>query len=75
MGPVSLVFFEGSFPGFFSGSLKGDPWGSLRGVIWGSLSEGCWVSFWGSPKLYIPSTLNIYFILWHTQLIVCAVKC
>ena len=26
-------------------------------------------------KLYIPSTLNIVFILWHTQLIVCAVKC
>ena len=48
MGPVSLVFFEGSFPGFFSGSLKGDPWGSLRGVIWGSLGEGCWVSFLGS---------------------------
>ena len=23
-------------------------------------------------KLYIPSTLNIDFILWHTQLIVCA---
>ena len=27
------------------------------------------------PKLYIPSTLNIDLILWHTQLIVCAVKC
>ena len=26
------------------------------------------------PKLYIPSTLNIGLILWHTQLIVCAVK-
>ena len=26
-------------------------------------------------KLYIPSTLNINLILWHTQLIVCAVKC
>ena len=25
-----------------------------------------------SPKLYIPSTLNIDLILWHTQLIVCA---
>ena len=24
------------------------------------------------PKLYIPSTLNIELILWHTQLIVCA---
>jgi hypothetical protein len=27
------------------------------------------------PKLYIPSTLNIELILWHTQLIMCAVKC
>ena len=27
------------------------------------------------PKLYIPSTLNIGLILWHTQLNVCAVKC
>ena len=26
------------------------------------------------PKLYTPSTLNIDFIQWHTQLIVCAVK-
>ena len=26
-------------------------------------------------KLYIPSTLNIDLKLWHTQLIVCAVKC
>ena len=26
-------------------------------------------------KLYIPSTLEIDLILWHTQLIVCAVKC
>ena len=24
------------------------------------------------PKLYVPSTLNIELILWHTQLIVCA---
>ena len=26
-------------------------------------------------KLYIPSTLNIDFILWHTQLIVYVLKC
>ena len=26
------------------------------------------------PKLYIPSTLNHDYLLWHTQLIVCAVK-
>ena len=32
---------------------------------------GRWPS-WASPKLYIPSTLNIDLILWHTQLIVCA---
>ena len=30
--------------------------------------------FWTRPKLYIPSTLNFDLILWHTQLIVCAVK-
>ena len=29
-------------------------------------------SLW--PKLYIPSTLNIDYLHWHTQLIVCAVK-
>ena len=28
-----------------------------------------------SSKLYIASSLNIDLILWHTQLIVCAVKC
>ena len=32
-----------------------------------------WIS--GCAQLYIPSTLNIDLILWHTQLIVCAVKC
>ena len=32
-------------------------------------------SFDLGAKLYIPSTLNIDLILWHTQLIVCAVKC
>ena len=32
---------------------------------------GCQV-FKRGAKLYIPSTLNIYLILWHTQLIVCA---
>ena len=31
--------------------------------------------FTTEAKLYIPSTLNIDFILWHTQLIVCAVEC
>ena len=30
---------------------------------------------WIQSKLSIPSTLNIDLILWHTQLIVCAVKC
>ena len=28
-----------------------------------------------TSKLYIQSTLNIDLVLWHTQLIVCAVKC
>ena len=32
-------------------------------------------SFALNPKLYIPSMLNIDLILWHTQSIVCAVKC
>ena len=27
-----------------------------------------------ATKLYIPSTLNTDYLLWHTQLIVCAVK-
>ena len=35
----------------------------------------CTDSVMFSPKLYIPNTLNIDLILWHTQLIVCAVKC
>ena len=30
--------------------------------------------FYQLTKLYIPSTLNIDLILWHTQLIVCAVN-
>ena len=33
------------------------------------------IGLMGRSKLYIPSTLNIDLILWHTQLIVCAVKC
>ena len=31
------------------------------------------LAFWIGAKLYIPSTLKIDLILWHTQLIVCAV--
>ena len=34
-----------------------------------------WKTLALAPKLYIASTLNIDLILWHTQLIVCAVKC
>ena len=43
---------------------------------WGEIPF--WVSnsaFMCQPKLYITSTLNIDLILWHTQLIVCAIKC
>ena len=29
---------------------------------------------WKEAKLYIPSTLNTDYLLWHTQLIVCAVR-
>ena len=32
------------------------------------------VSFTVRPKLYIPKTLNTDYLLWHTQLIGCAVK-
>ena len=32
------------------------------------------IQFELDPKLYTPSTLNIDFIQWHTQLIMCAVK-
>ena len=32
----------------------------------------CCGSLWSRSTLYIPSTLNIDLILWHTQLIVCA---
>ena len=31
--------------------------------------------FLPKPKLYTPSTLNIDLLLWHTQFIVCEVKC
>ena len=40
---------------------------SLKICLAGELNPG--------PKLYIPSTLNIDLMLWHTKLIVCAVKC
>ena len=33
-----------------------------------------WCILRREPKLYIPSTLNIDLVLWHTQLIVCAEK-
>ena len=32
------------------------------------------IGFTCMAKLYIPSTLNTDYLLWHTQLIVCAVK-
>ena len=37
-------------------------------------SRNSWGVFIPYPKLYTPSTLNIDFIQWHTQLNVCAVK-
>ena len=40
----------------------------------GSYVVYSFVSFKLCPKLYTPSTLNIDLILWHTQLIMCAVK-
>ena len=40
-------------------------------VIWWCFVIG---RLWRRPKSYIPSTLNTDYLLWHTQLIVCAVK-
>ena len=42
-------------------------WSEQRGRLFGQNKLTVLVA-----KLYIPSTLNIDFILWHTQLIVCA---
>ena len=44
---------------------------------WKSSDFICWPENWTSraaPKLYIPSTRKICFILWHKKLIVSAVK-
>ena len=35
-------------------------------------NQGYFMPLKRQAKLYIPSTLNIYLILWHTQWIVCA---
>ena len=52
-------------------SFKVWPWSGFRKL------DGAVVGRPGlhlKPKLYTPSTLNIDFIQWHTQLNVCAVK-
>ena len=48
-------------------------------VVWNEMdaNKNGYIDFKGNllkviSKLYIPSTLNIDFILWHTQLNVCA---
>ena len=56
-------FFDLSFERYSSNLFSQD---SLMSVVW---------TFKWRPKLYIPSTQNIDLILWHTQWIVCAVKC
>ena len=43
----------------------------ISAIIWFS-DRSFWILFTIYSKLYIPSTLNIDLILWHTQLIVCA---
>ena len=52
--------------------LIDDPDSNVKGQ---KISKGLFSPLTVSPKLYIPSTLNIDPILWHTQLIVGAVKC
>ena len=42
----------------------------FEGKIWNPCPNGILFDIW--LKLYNPSTLNIDLILWHTQLIVCA---
>ena len=44
----------------------------LHGMKFSMPEEAMYVR---KAKLYTLSTLNIYLILWHTQLILCAVKC
>ena len=39
------------------------------------LKDAWTAEFVTAPKLYTPSTLNTEFIQWHTQVIMCAVKC
>ena len=43
-------------------------------MVLGRSSIGTGENFGNQAKLYIPSTLNNDYLLWHTQLIVCAVK-
>ena len=51
-------------------------WTLLKSFGFSFKTEGYYfIQNWTKSKLYIPSTLNIDLILWHTQLIVCAVKC
>ena len=51
-------------------------WTFLKSFGFSFKTEGYYfIQNWRKSKLYIPSTLNIDLILWHTQLIVCAVKC
>ena len=54
-----------SFSHQFSSKLVGYPESILASIV---------RRFRRKSKLYTPSTLNIDFIQWHTQLNVCAVK-
>ena len=43
--------------------------------FWPAMKMNNGLPLWAGSKLYIPSTLNIDLIQWHTHLNVCAVKC
>ena len=43
-------------------------------MVLGRSSIGTGENFGNQANLYIPSTLNNDYLLWHTQLIVCAVN-
>ena len=49
----------------------------MEALAWPLTSLSTWSNYkdTGQSKLYIPSILNIDFILWHPQLIVDAITC
>ena len=60
---VHTSCYKGAFNNYVD-KMRGDRRGSKKGLFLSTLRA----------KLYTPSTLNMDFIQWHTQLNVCAVK-